>query len=434
MTQITDLGLCQLPLAALQLPEGDMIAWVAVGAAILAPLFTIILLFFDRRGISRKLTMLDEAVRRTASAQQRSMEEAEPWEATRERVVLGNMLDSFPEVTQKFVKVANIEDLGRTLLSAFGRVLGSKKGLVFVRQGETLRLIAREGVSETECANAMKVRIGEGRAGYAAEKCLILSYGDFAQLDRADRLRIDQSERLEGNFDYYIPMIYRGRAIGCVVVGGIGRVINKARAAGMAVANLGSLVLTSILRERQVRTLSEQDPLTQLSNRRHCYELLAERMEAVQTSPFAVFLFDIDNFKSINDEYGHAVGDEVLRQLADVTRDMVRPEEDEFAARVGGEEFLCVVGCEDVAALAARLEDFRLSVSKIVVDTGPDAGPPAVRISGGVAFCPAEEDDADALVRIADDRLYAAKKSGRDRVFLESGPPKSRRHQLPQQK
>ncbi|MFQ5845508.1 MAG: GGDEF domain-containing protein, partial [Planctomycetota bacterium] len=249
----------------------------------------------------------------------------------------------------------------------------------------------------------------------------------FAQLDRADRMRIDGSESLEGNFDYYIPMIYRGRAIGCVAVGGIGRAVNKARAAGMAVANLGSLVLTSILRERQVRTLSEQDPLTQLSNRRHCYELLGERLEHRRTSPFALFLFDIDNFKQVNDEHGHAVGDEVLRKLAAIARQLVHPEEDEFAARIGGEEFLCLLGCEDVAALAARLEDFRLAVSHIDVEADSDKASVIVRVSGGVAFYPAEEADADALIRLADDRLYAAKKSGRNRIFLESGPAKVRR-------
>ena len=91
MMQITDLGLRMLPLAELQLPEGNLVAWAVVAAAILAPLFTIILLFVDRRSISRKLTVLDEAVRRTASAQKRSMDDAEPWESTRERVVLGNM-------------------------------------------------------------------------------------------------------------------------------------------------------------------------------------------------------------------------------------------------------------------------------------------------------------------------------------------------------
>jgi diguanylate cyclase (GGDEF)-like protein len=215
-------------------------------------------------------------------------------------------------------------------------------------------------------------------------------------------------------------MVHRGRALGCVAVGGMKKVVQKAHSVSMALANLGALVITNIQRAAEIRALSETDPLTKLSNRRHCYAQLDARLRGRKQSPFAVFLFDIDYFKRINDEHGHAIGDAVLVKVAEVTRAFVRPEEGEFACRFGGEEFLCVVNCEDLPSLTARLEAVRGDLARLRLDPGDGSPPVQVRISGGVAFCPAECEDADSLIRLADDRLYAAKESGRNRIYFES--------------
>jgi diguanylate cyclase (GGDEF)-like protein len=149
--------------------------------------------------------------------------------------------------------------------------------------------------------------------------------------------------------------------------------------------------------------------------------LLDVRLTDRNSAPFALCLFDVDHFKNINDEFGHAVGDEVLVRVADEVGRFVHPAEDEFACRFGGEEFLCVLNCEDVPALAARLEAYRQAISAIRIQPEGATEARRVHISGGIAFCPAEHDDADALIKLADDRLYAAKESGRDRIFMESG-------------
>jgi diguanylate cyclase (GGDEF)-like protein len=178
--------------------------------------------------------------------------------------------------------------------------------------------------------------------------------------------------------------------------------------------------MTNIQRAAEIRVLSETDPLTKLANRRHCYAQLDGRLRTRKTAPFAVFLLDIDHFKRINDEYGHAIGDTVLVDVANEVRKFARPEEGEFVCRFGGEEFLCVVNCEDLPSLAARLEAFREGVAQMKLTPADAAEPLQVRISGGVSFCPAECEDADALIRLADDRLYAAKESGRNRICFES--------------
>lgn len=397
--------------------------WALVAAAVLGPLVAVLLVLRDRTRLAARLGNLEEILRRlrsmdpTAQFDERANE---PLQLSRERIVLNSLLDRFPEVTQKFVLVATIEELGQVLLSSFERILESGYGAVFVREENVLRLTARAGLEEAECPPGLEIPMGHDRIGYAAQKCLILRPGDFATLDPRDQVEVEGSRVIPREFDFYVPLVHRGTSIGCVAVGGMKKVVQKAHSVCMALANLGALVITNIQRADEIRELSEEDPLTRLSNRRHCYQLLAERVLLRNTAPFALFLFDIDHFKRINDTHGHALGDAVLVRLADEARRFVHPEEGEFACRFGGEEFLCLLGCDDVPSLAARIEAFRMAVAGIRLEVSHGRESPQVRISGGVAFCPAEHEDADALIRLADDRLYLAKESGRNRVMFES--------------
>jgi diguanylate cyclase (GGDEF)-like protein len=403
-----------------QMIETQFLTWGAIGLAVFAPVAVFLVSLRDRRRLVERLRTLEEVLRRIRSADPGDHfddpTKETPLQLSRERLVLQNMLDRFPEITQKFVLVETIPELCKVLLEAFNRVLGTSHGVVFVREGDSLRLEARAGLEDRECPADLAIPVGEGRLGYVAQKCLILRPGDFAALEGGARAIVEPEHTVRREFDFYVPMVHRGRGIGIVAVGGMRRVVQKAHSVCMAVANLGSLVLTNIQRANEIRVLSEEDPLTGLSNRRHCYELLGARLQRRAQAPFALFLFDIDHFKRINDDHGHAVGDEVLKRVAREAKRLVRPEDREFACRFGGEEFLCVLGCSDVPSLAARLEAFREGIAAI------DVAGAGVKVSGGVAFCPAEEEDADALIGLADFRLYAAKESGRDRIVFESSP------------
>ncbi len=313
--------------------------------------------------------------------------------------------------------VEDVEELCRVQLSAFKNVLGTTYGAVFVRDGDQLNLMAQTGLEGEDMPDS--IRIGEGRIGYSALKCLILRPGEFATLDTDVRLAVENSREVAAEFDFYVPLVYRGDAIGCVAVGGMSRVIQKAHSVCMALANLGSVVLTNIERANKIRILSEEDPLTRLSNRRHCMELLAERLKTRNEQPFALLLFDVDHFKLINDRHGHGVGDDVLRLIADTARELVDESSGEFACRFGGDEHLCVLNVGDISDLALRVEAFRESVKAIEVRTADDKEPASVHITGGVSFCPAEEVEIDALIALADGRLYSAKEAGRDRIVFE---------------
>jgi diguanylate cyclase (GGDEF)-like protein len=162
----------------------------------------------------------------------------------------------------------------------------------------------------------------------------------------------------------------------------------------------------------QVQQLATVDELTQVYNRRHFTDLATRELHIARRSHRAVaaLMIDIDHFKNVNDRYGHAVGDEVIRAVSDALRAHIR--QPDVLGRYGGEEFVLVLSdmSGDPVEAAERL---RVGVEALVVP-GP-RGPISVTVSVGVAeFKP--DDDLDTLLVRADQALYQAKESGRNQV------------------
>jgi diguanylate cyclase len=132
---------------------------------------------------------------------------------------------------------------------------------------------------------------------------------------------------------------------------------------------------------------------------------------------FSVVLLDIDHFKNINDAHGHDVGDTVLRMIGQVLRNSLRTSD--FAARYGGEEFVVLLPETDLTAAAELAERLRKHVE--AADLRADSAVLHVTASFGVAAFPTSVRDANTLVKTADEMLYKAKESGRNRV--EVAPP-----------
>ena len=157
------------------------------------------------------------------------------------------------------------------------------------------------------------------------------------------------------------------------------------------------------------------DPLTQLPNRRGFRELLDLELERARRggAPLTVLVGDVDHFKDVNDRAGHHVGDAALQRVAALLRDGVR--KIDAAARIGGEEFAVVLpgaGAQEAFAVAERL---RCALR----DAFADASVP-ITISFGIASHPAHAETAASLVRAADEALYGAKESGRNRSVIHS--------------
>lgn len=179
--------------------------------------------------------------------------------------------------------------------------------------------------------------------------------------------------------------------------------------------------LTEAMRQHEalqdeLERLARTDPLTGLLNRRHLDELGEREIERSRrfSAPLAVMLADVDHFKRINDRYGHAVGDEVLVEMAARLRGSVRG--GDLVARWGGEEFcvLLVDTDDDGARLAA--ERVRRAIVQRPFETS--AGPLEVTLSLGVVALDDGPARLSSLLRQADAALYTAKHRGRDQYYL----------------
>jgi diguanylate cyclase (GGDEF)-like protein len=183
--------------------------------------------------------------------------------------------------------------------------------------------------------------------------------------------------------------------------------------------SIGSLKLRESLRQQSIR-----DVLTGLYNRRFLEEsaqrevLRASRLQAQDgRNGLALLMIDIDHFKNFNDLHGHEVGDQVLREVAQVLQHQTRGSD--VAARYGGEEFTVVLVDIPAELALERAEKVRADVEKLVLHpSGKVVG--TVTISIGLAQFPTHGSTVEALLLAADKALYEAKHAGRNRVVVAS--------------
>lgn len=172
--------------------------------------------------------------------------------------------------------------------------------------------------------------------------------------------------------------------------------------------------------EAELARLAGLDTLTGLHNRRFLESRTAAELARAQRhdAPFSVVIGDLDHFKRINDDYGHNIGDQVLREVAKCIRDNLRQED--LAIRWGGEEFLILLPDLDEADALQVAEKIRRVLAETTLHG--DDHEISVTISLGVAEYAGEDSFID-LVRRADEAMYRAKKEGRNRVCLASKVP-----------
>ncbi len=167
---------------------------------------------------------------------------------------------------------------------------------------------------------------------------------------------------------------------------------------------------------RRLRAASLTDVLTGLPNRRYAMKRLAQEWDntARTGGGLAVIMLDIDRFKNVNDSHGHDAGDEVLRQTAVMLRENTRKGED--ACRLGGEEFLVILRSTSAGQAALAAERIRSAIEKHVIQFGTFHG--SITSSFGVAQRETWMDSVDALLKAADEMVYTAKTTGRNRVCV----------------
>ena len=167
---------------------------------------------------------------------------------------------------------------------------------------------------------------------------------------------------------------------------------------------------------RKLRAAALTDTLTELPNRRYAMKRLKQEWETARRTgrPLSVIICDIDRFKSVNDVYGHDVGDIVLREVAHTLQAHGRASD--VLCRLGGEEFLVINVATDVDTSEKAAERLRIAIEQHVIrHSGFDR---AVTLSLGVAQMAPEMGSVDDLIKASDEALYVAKESGRNKVCV----------------
>jgi diguanylate cyclase (GGDEF)-like protein len=179
------------------------------------------------------------------------------------------------------------------------------------------------------------------------------------------------------------------------------------------------LLMVSMSKERleyEQRGYALSDPLTGLSNRRAFQDQLKRMVRRRQfgTEPLGILVLDLDNFKAINDRFGHAAGDRVLASFAEVARNSMRPTDCIY--RIGGEEFCCLLPDATQEQALQVAERIRQAFEASVVDwRGTQI---RCTVSIGVASSDQMGHDLDAMYGSADAAVYAAKARGRNRSVV----------------
>lgn len=213
------------------------------------------------------------------------------------------------------------------------------------------------------------------------------------------------------------PIIYKGVVLGVVILASINEFQAETQEDMKLYGQGLALAFKNAITHDQLQRLAANDPLTGALNRRFGIERLKdEYVRAVKTNqPLGILMIDIDRFKSVNDTYGHLVGDKVILGLTQVSKASLR--EGDIFFRYGGEEFVAILpgaSIKDVRKIAERL---RRSMEELEVSYGDQLIKVTISI-GGTSLPERNIDNYNELIEIADTNMYQAKESGRNHTIV----------------
>jgi diguanylate cyclase (GGDEF)-like protein len=219
-----------------------------------------------------------------------------------------------------------------------------------------------------------------------------------------------------------IPMIAQGDTLGVLTMARPIRFADAECQTMQTISEQLSLALANLKLQESLRHQSLRDALTGQYNRRYMDEALPREVARAQrqNTPLAIAMLDIDHFKRFNDTFGHEGGDLLLAAFGQLLTEQARG--DDIVCRYGGEEFALILPGADGASAVRRLDEIRLAVRGLRVrNRGETLGP--VSMSAGVAVFPVDGATGASVMAAADAALYAAKRSGRDRVMSAAEVP-----------
>jgi len=394
----------------------------AIGQVLLLLMFTLGGVILGRIPGRAGLAAQVEASRKAAEAAEARAEEHQRtaenlWQRCRESDEQIRSLQlsvvQIPEIAQRLSGVRDLREIPEHALDLCQEIFEPSYSIFYRVNRGKLVAVGRRGSCEFNVGHQLEP--GEGLVGWTAIRQLPITPEDAEHENAVVKQRNLERCMPERGFSLTLPIVAGERTVGVILMGPSPRTMPHAREIGRTIAMITAVAITSTLVLKKEQLMAKTDGLTGLLNKTSIYQRLVDLVSAeVPPAQVSVFLLDIDHFKNYNDTNGHLPGDELLQGLGRLLSENSR--QNEHIGRYGGEEFLLVLeeaGKDEALAAAERIREMVETTAFPHREHQPGG---AVTISGGVATWPLDAQDVDSLIRSADEALYAAKGSGRNRV------------------
>ena len=339
-----------------------------------------------------------------------ALENARLYSLERQRA---RQLEAINTIAQQSTAVMELEELLTRVCSTIQQAFQVSHVSLFLREEGDLVLRAHEGTLTPSFPLGGRFPVSQEPWSKVIATSGTIIEKDLTRTSDAFRLFKESASRMS------IPLISFGQTLGVLTLHSSGR--NAFRESELtsleSVADICANSIQNAHYVERVKQLAYLDGLTGIFNRRFFELRIMEEIERARRygTGMAVIMADIDQFKRLNDEFGHLLGDEVLRQVSSLFHQQLR--KIDVVCRYGGEEFAILLTQTNIQQAQAIAEKLR----KLVESWQFPGVPRPITISAGVAAFPTDGRTRDEIIRAADSGLYAAKQGGRNKVCLPAG-------------
>lgn len=330
---------------------------------------------------------------------------------------LSQFLVVLPDVVRRLNARISQRTIGPLLASTLEHIFEPAQILIYTTSPPNELVLSHAKGLPGGVDRGHRVRFGEGRIGLAALHQVTTDREEQHSISNFRQQAADQFDPPGAVLDLVAPMVHEGETFGVVCVGGAARRQRDEKRMIKLVADLGSLALNNSANIVKLEQVANADSLTHLSTKRFLKFRLGELIHRAELKhePLSVIIFDIDHFKKFNDTYGHLAGDEILKSVASIMKAQLR--NDDIASRYGGEEFVVVLPGTPKDAALRIAEKIRKAIEAHAFPVGNGSSQQSrVTVSGGVAAFLEDGRDTQEILGAADQALYRAKRTGRNRV------------------
>jgi diguanylate cyclase (GGDEF)-like protein len=322
---------------------------------------------------------------------------------------------TLPEAVKRLSSNLTVDEVTSSIVRLTYDLISAGKICLFLYRPDEkrLHLALAYGLDKNKFAG-LSYALGEGKIGITGEARIVLTAADFRDNPEFKGGITDGMDPLE--IDLCAPIRFKEKLHGVLSVGQIKQHDQNNRTFLAMVADLAAISLDNAQLLDDAHLSARIDPLTKLYNRRYFQERLLEEAWKCINYNFecSIFIFDLDNFKIYNDQNGHPAGDQLLKQVATIVKFNSRGTN--ITARYGGEEFIVLLSNTGKDQAFTYAENICKLIASIDFPHKEKQPMGIISISGGVASFPKDARSLEEAIQKADEALYEAKRSGRNRI------------------